>query len=372
MLAVGVLERLGVDLARAEPPRLDRQPAIRLLLLVPLQHQVAVLPRVEVPQLGERLLHLLEEVQDRVAVGGQLHLGVEVHVDIEIIGVAAIAIHPCDPECPSAETRPAATEASRSTRLAGAARTGKGCSAKIHPTKTGRRTKRMRSSPANLSQSILFNMTSVNVLRSRSGLGSTAFRLAEMGGTGTVSGLVGDRSDPGRAGLGMAEADRGQRAVRRSGRGRPGRPIGRVDSVRIGRGRRPGDAGKRATISPSSAERGIARGLATRTIGGTAAPGGSVRKVSDQGRPGSQGRFSAYETVTSGWGPGSDRRGGLQARARAAGRPRCRTTLIGGRMPASRRQRDGSGVGGGLQLEVARLVELRIGARSSVQAPARS
>ena len=35
-----------------------------------------------------------------------------------------------------------------------------------------------------------------------------------------------------------------------------------------------------------------------------AAPGGSVCTTSDQGRPGSQGRFSAYDNVTSGWGPG--------------------------------------------------------------------
>ncbi len=43
---------------------------------------------------------------------------------------------------------------------------------------------------------------------------------------------------------------------------------------------------------------------ATRTMGGTAAPGGSVRKVTDHGKPGSHGRFRAYETVTSGFGPG--------------------------------------------------------------------
>ncbi len=39
-------------------------------------------------------------------------------------------------------------------------------------------------------------------------------------------------------------------------------------------------------------------------MGGTAEPGGSVRNVTDQGKPGSQGRFRTYETVTSGFGPG--------------------------------------------------------------------
>ena len=33
-------------------------------------------------------------------------------------------------------------------------------------------------------------------------------------------------------------------------------------------------------------------------------PGGSVRNVTDQGKPGSQGRLRTYETVTSGCGPG--------------------------------------------------------------------
>ena len=33
-------------------------------------------------------------------------------------------------------------------------------------------------------------------------------------------------------------------------------------------------------------------------------PGGSVRKATDQGNPGIQGRFRTYETVTSGFGPG--------------------------------------------------------------------
>src|SRR5207253_962270 len=43
VLAVGVLDRVGVDLPRAEPPRLYRQPAILPPLLVPLEHQVAAL-----------------------------------------------------------------------------------------------------------------------------------------------------------------------------------------------------------------------------------------------------------------------------------------------------------------------------------------
>ena len=119
MLAERLFQRLGIDLPRAQPARLDRQPAMRFLLLVPFQHQVAVLPRVKVPQLREPLLHLLEEVQDRVAVVRQLHLGVEVDVDVKIVGIANIAIHPCDPEYLDSNTSsatPSRTEGSRRTR----------------------------------------------------------------------------------------------------------------------------------------------------------------------------------------------------------------------------------------------------------------
>src|SRR5262249_53542349 len=44
------------------------------------------------------LLHLLEEMQDRVAVVRQLHLGIEVDVDVKVVRVTDIAIHPRGPE----------------------------------------------------------------------------------------------------------------------------------------------------------------------------------------------------------------------------------------------------------------------------------
>ena len=109
MLAERLVQRLGIHLARAEPPRLDRHPAVGFLLLVPLQDQVAVLPRVEVPQLREPLLHLLEEVQDRVAVVGQLHLGIEVDVDVKVVRVANISIHPRGPEMIATTPAPGTT-----------------------------------------------------------------------------------------------------------------------------------------------------------------------------------------------------------------------------------------------------------------------
>ncbi len=63
------------------------------------------------------------------------------------------------------------------------------------------------------------------------------------------------------------------------------------------------EAGRWPTISPSSQDVGTARGCATSTIGGMAAPCGSVRNVTLHFSPGNRGRLIAYETVTSGVAP---------------------------------------------------------------------
>ncbi len=98
MLAISLFQRLGIRMPRAQPARLDRQPAIHFLVLIPLEDKVSVLPRVKVSQLREAFLHLFEKVQDRVPVAGQIHLGIEVNVDIKVVGVANVAIHTGDPE----------------------------------------------------------------------------------------------------------------------------------------------------------------------------------------------------------------------------------------------------------------------------------
>ena len=77
------------------------------VLLFALQNEVAVFPRVEVPQRGKSLLHLFEEVQNRVAVIGQFHLGVKVYIDVEFICIRYIAIHPDDPEYGDINSSPA-------------------------------------------------------------------------------------------------------------------------------------------------------------------------------------------------------------------------------------------------------------------------
>jgi len=42
---------------------------------------------------------LLKKVQDCVAIGGQLHFGVEVDIHVEVVGVLVVVIHPSYPEC---------------------------------------------------------------------------------------------------------------------------------------------------------------------------------------------------------------------------------------------------------------------------------
>ena len=58
------IERVGIDVPGANSPRLDRAPAIVAELLVAFEDEVAFVAGVEVPHLGELLLHLLEVVQD--------------------------------------------------------------------------------------------------------------------------------------------------------------------------------------------------------------------------------------------------------------------------------------------------------------------
>ena len=101
------------------------------------------------------------------------------------------------------------------------------------------------------------------------------------------------QSDPGQTGLGMADADGRKDPGFGSRIGKGADPASRRFSrSRIGSVRHRGRPASRAMISPSSADRGTARSLATTTMGGTASPGGSVRRVMIQGRPGNQGGLS--------------------------------------------------------------------------------
>ena len=97
VLVVGVLEGFGIDVAGGQAPGLDRQAAVRLLLLVPLEDEVAPLARGEVAEFGEPLLHLLEKVEHGISAGGELHLGVQVDVDVELVALGQIPVHPRTP-----------------------------------------------------------------------------------------------------------------------------------------------------------------------------------------------------------------------------------------------------------------------------------
>src|SRR5271165_2068991 len=71
---------------------------MRFIVFLALQNEIAIFPRVEVSQLWKALLHLLEEVQHRIAVIGELHLGVQVYVDVKVVGIRDITIHPTNPK----------------------------------------------------------------------------------------------------------------------------------------------------------------------------------------------------------------------------------------------------------------------------------
>jgi len=85
VLLQGGLDRLGIDVAGADAARLERAPAIGPLLFVLLQNHVAPLAAIEIPHGGVGLLQALEEVENSLSVGGQLHFRAQVHVDEEIV-----------------------------------------------------------------------------------------------------------------------------------------------------------------------------------------------------------------------------------------------------------------------------------------------
>ena len=53
VLAKRIVQCLGIEVPRAKPARLDGQPAMRFVFFFAFQNEVAILPRVEVPQLRE-------------------------------------------------------------------------------------------------------------------------------------------------------------------------------------------------------------------------------------------------------------------------------------------------------------------------------
>ena len=83
----------GIDVARANPPRLDRAPAVAAAVLVFFEDEVALFAGVEVPHLRILFLHLLEVVQDRLAAARELHLGAEIHVDVVVVSQRVVGIH---------------------------------------------------------------------------------------------------------------------------------------------------------------------------------------------------------------------------------------------------------------------------------------
>src|SRR3954453_15761422 len=87
------VERIRIDITGANSPRFDRAPAITAAFLVSLQNKIAFFPSVEVPQLGEPLLHLFEIMKNRFATTSELHLGAKIHAHIKVVGKRMIRIH---------------------------------------------------------------------------------------------------------------------------------------------------------------------------------------------------------------------------------------------------------------------------------------
>ena len=93
MLIERRIERIGIDVSGANPPRLDGAPAVAAQLLIGLQDEIAFVAGIEVPHVGELLLHLFEVMQNGLAAAGQLHLGAEIHADIVVVRERMVGVH---------------------------------------------------------------------------------------------------------------------------------------------------------------------------------------------------------------------------------------------------------------------------------------
>ena len=93
VLSVGVFEGGRVDKARAQPAALEGHPAVAAVFAVFFQDIIARLPPFEIRHAGEGLLQSLEKVQHGLATGREVHLGVDVDVDAEVVTKGAVGVH---------------------------------------------------------------------------------------------------------------------------------------------------------------------------------------------------------------------------------------------------------------------------------------
>ena len=76
-----------------QPPRVEGHRSHAVLLAVLLQDELAGLPALELGHLRERFLNRVEEVQDRLGRVREVHLGVQVDVDPEVVAQVGVRIH---------------------------------------------------------------------------------------------------------------------------------------------------------------------------------------------------------------------------------------------------------------------------------------
>ena len=86
MLGNRLFDRARIDLTRTKPPGFNRGPAIPPLLLVFLEDVIPPVTAVKLPHRRVTPLNLLEVLEDRLPLRGQLHLRRQIHVDVEIVG----------------------------------------------------------------------------------------------------------------------------------------------------------------------------------------------------------------------------------------------------------------------------------------------
>lgn len=94
VLSVGLGELLGVDVSGAESVGFDGEPAVGAGFLVALEDEVSVVAGVELGEVWKPPFHLLKVVKDGFAVVGEFEFGVEVEVDVVVVGERLVVVHP--------------------------------------------------------------------------------------------------------------------------------------------------------------------------------------------------------------------------------------------------------------------------------------
>ena len=93
MLVHSFFQRVGIYDTATHSLGFSRYPAVRSMFLVFFQYEFPFFTLIEMSKLGEAALHLFKKMENGFALAGQVHLRVQMHVDIEIVAQGTVWVH---------------------------------------------------------------------------------------------------------------------------------------------------------------------------------------------------------------------------------------------------------------------------------------